>query len=77
MQANSRVALGPVVCQCLSVHQEMQPPVSTSLAVATNNTARQEVHLDAQRDTVETKTPTDEDKLARQIKTQVNGSWVG
>ena len=75
LEANSGVSLGPIVRQHLAVHQARQLPGSTLFALTIDNTARQAMSLDSQRATAE-KTPTNEDRLARIIKIQIDGSWI-
>ena len=36
----------------------------------------QAMSLDSQRAAAETNTPTNEDRLARTLKTKINGSWI-
>ena len=72
LEANSGVALGPIVRHNLGIQQARQPQGSTLSAMPTNSTAKQEMSLDTHRTAEETNAPTNEDMLARKIKTQIN-----
>ena len=76
LEFNSRVALGTIARQNLVVHQARKPPGSALSAIPTNDTARKAMSLDTQRATVDTNTPTNEDRPARKIKPKINGSLV-
>ena len=54
------------------MHQGRQPPGRNSSATPTDSTSRQEMSLDGQTDAVETNTTSNEDRLARKMKTQIN-----
>ena len=75
-EAYSVVALGPMARQHLVVCQARWPPGSTLSFVKADNTARKTMSLDTQRAGAETDTPENEERLARKIKMQINGSWA-
>ena len=60
----------------MAEHQERQLPGSNLIATPTNNTTRQDMFLDVQRDAAVNTIATNEDGLARKNRIQINGSWA-
>ena len=76
MEAQSGMPLGVIACQNLAVYQATQLLGSALNTKPTDNVTRQEMSMDAQRSVVETNTPVNYNRLARKIRTHINGSWL-